>query len=382
MDRLADSIFLKEEHLIFRDQSRRFIQKHLAPHVDEWERDKTFPREVYTLLGDAGYLGVNFPKQYGGSEGDLFHMIILGEEIIRSGSSGVGASLGTVGIAMPPFLYAGTEAQKMKYLPKVLSGEWISALAVTEPGAGSDVAAVRTKATLDGDHYVINGAKTFITSGCRADLITAVVRTGGPGFGGISLLAVETDRPGFKVTRNLDKMGWHPSDTAEMVFEDVRVPVENLIGPENGGFAVLMRNFATERLTLATSAVEMAQLAYEESLKYARERRAFGKTIAGFQITRHKLAEMATGLDVCRTYNYALANRIIAGDNPIKEVAIAKNASTDMASRVIDQAVQIHGGFGYMREFLVERLYRDIRLYPIGGGTREIMNEIISKTIL
>ncbi len=382
MDRLADTLFLSDEHRIFRQQARRFVQERLAPHVDAWEAQKGFPREVYREMGRAGLLGVNFPEEVGGAGGDLLFGVILGEELVRSGSSGLGASLGTLGIAVPPILNAGTAAQKAAWLPRIMSGEWISALAVTEPGAGSDVASISTRAVRDGDDYIVNGAKTFITSGTRADFITTVVRTGGEGFGGISLLGIETDRPGFMVSRNLEKMGWHASDTAELSFTDVRVPASNLIGPENGGFGVLMLNFATERLLLATTAVEMAQMAYEESLRYTRERQAFGRPIAGFQVTRHKLAEMITGIDVCRTYNYALATRVIAGDRPIKEIAIAKNASTDMACRVIDQAVQLHGGFGYMREFLVERLYRDIRLYPIGGGTREVMNEIISKTII
>ncbi len=381
MKPMADQLFLSEEHRIFRTQVRKFVQTHLSPNVDQWERDKTFPREVYQKMGESGLLGVGIPEAYGGSGGDLFHSTILAEELTRSGSSGLGASLGTISIAMPPVLIAGTETQKTTWLPKVCSGQWISALAVTEPGAGSDVASVRTRAVRDGDHYIVNGAKTFITSGTRADIITTVVRTGGDGFGGISLLAIEPDPPGFHVSRHLAKLGWPASDTAELAFEDLRVPVENLIGPENGGFGILMQNFATERLTLAITAVEMAQMAYEESLKYTRQRQAFGRPLTGFQVTRHKLAEMATGIDLCRTYNYALASQIVAGQSPIKEVAMAKNASTDMACRVIDQAVQLHGGFGYMREYLVERLYRDIRIFPIGGGTREIMNEIISKTL-
>ncbi len=381
MARLADH-FLSEEHLIFREQTRRFVQDKLAPHVDEWEEKKHFPGEVYQWLGDAGLLGVTAPEEMGGAGGDLFYAMIFAEEMCRSGSSGLAAGVGSLGISLPPLIHHGTPEQVDKFVRPVLAGKKVSALGVTEPGAGSDVASIRTRAVRDGDHYIVNGAKSFITSGTRADFITTVVRTGGEGFGGISLLVIESNRDGFSVARNMPKMGWHASDTAELAFDNVRVPVENLIGSENGGFYLLMENFASERLSLAFMAVEMAQLAFEESMKYVQDRRAFGKTLAGHQVTRHKLAEMVAGIDLCRTYNYALAARIIAGDNPMMEVAIAKNKSVDMASEVIDQAVQLHGGYGYMREFLVERLYRDIRLFPIGGGTREVMNEIISKMIL
>lgn len=381
MTPMADTLFLKEEHRLFRDGARRFVSEHLAPHVNEWEDAGTFPREVYRQVAEAGFLGASFPEEYGGCGGDLLHLLVGAEALVRSGSPGLGASLGSLAIAIPPILHAGTDAQKERFLPPILAGEAIAALAVTEPDAGSDVASIRTRAVLDGDAYVVNGQKTFITSGTRADYITTVVRTGGEGYGGISLLVVETNRPGFTVSRDLKKMGWQASDTAEIVFEDLRVPKENLIGPVNGGFPILMGNFATERLLLAVAAVEMAQMAFEEALSYAQERRAFGRSISRFQVIRHKLAEMASAIDVCRTYNYALATQVIAGADPIQEVATAKNASTDMASKVIDEAVQIHGGYGYMREFLVERLYRDIRLYPIGGGTREVMNEIISKCL-
>jgi acyl-CoA dehydrogenase len=379
MGRLADDTFMKEEHLILREQMRRFVSDRIAPHVDKWEREETFPRELYKEVAAAGFLGVGFPEEYGGGGGDLLHAVIMTEELTRSGSPGLAGSLGSLGIALPPIINAGTEEQKRRWIPKVLSGEWIAALAITEPGTGSDVASVRTRAVLDGDEYVINGSKTFITSGTRADLVTLAVRTGGEGMQGVSLIGVETDRPGFTVANKLSKMGWAASDTAELVFEDLRVPAENLIGELNGGFLIMMQNFGAERIYLAAMAVEIAQMAFDEARRYSREREVFGRPIGKFQVTRHKLAEMATGLDVCRTYVYTLASRIAGGDVRIAEVAMAKNAAVDMAMRVVDQAVQIHGGYGYMREYLVERLYRDIRLYPIGGGTREIMNEIISR---
>jgi acyl-CoA dehydrogenase len=381
MAMMADDAFLSEEHRIFREQVRRFVTDRLAPHVDEWEQKKSFPREVYRQVAEAGYLGVGFPEEYGGSGGDLLHGVILSEELTRSGSPGLAAGLGSLSIALPPILQAGTEEQKRRWLPRVLSGEWIAALAVTEPGTGSDVAAIKTRAVRDENEFVLNGTKIFITSGTRADLVTVVVRTGDEGAGGISVIVVETDREGFSVGANLEKMGWHASDTGELIFEDVRVPAGNLLGDLNGGFGVLMQNFASERLLLAAQAVAIAEMAYEAALGYAQEREAFGRPIGKFQVNRHKLAGMATGIDVCRTYVYALASRIVAGDMRLTEVAMAKNAATDMACRVVDEAVQLHGGYGYMREYLVERLYRDIRLYPIGGGTREIMNELIARQL-
>lgn len=381
MEWIAETAYLDDEHRLFRTHLRRFIRDRITPHVDKWEDDKQFPRTLYTAFADAGYLGVGFPEEYGGAGGDLLHTIVLTEELNRSGSPGLAASLGSLAIALPPVVHAGTDEQRARWLPKVLSGEWIAALAVTEPSTGSDVAAVKTRAVRDGDEYVINGSKTFITSGARADFVTAVVRTGGDGMGGISLIGIEADRPGFVRGRTLEKMGWHASDTAELFFEDLRVPVDNLIGPENGGFMVLMQNFAGERLMLAASAVAIAELAYETTLDYVQQREVFGRPVARFQITKHKLADMVTAIDVCKTYVYTVASRLMAGDVLIKEVAMAKNACTDMASRVVDQAVQLHGGYGYMKGYLVERLYRDVRLYPIGGGTREVMNEIIAKQL-
>jgi len=366
---------------MLRQQVRRFVQERIAPHVDEWERQKTFPRSLYRETAEAGFLGVGFPEEEGGAGGDLLHTLIVAEELTRSGSAGIAASLGSLVIALPPVVRAGTAEQKRRWLPRVLSGEWIASLAVTEPGAGSDVASLRCRAVREGGDFILNGSKTFITSGTRADLVIAVVRTGDAGTSGLSLVGIETDRPGFSVGRNLEKMGWHASDTAELSFEDLRIPADNLIGPLDGGFGLLLQNFAAERLILAASAIVIAQMAFEAALEYGKTREAFGRPVAKFQVNRHKLAEMATGIDVCRTYVYALASRVVEGDVRFKEVAMAKNAATDMASRVVDAALQLHGGFGYMREYLVERLYRDVRIYPIGGGTREIMNEIIAKNI-
>lgn len=373
---------MSQEHDLFRTQLRRFVSERIAPHVDRWERECGFPRSLYIELAQAGLLGVGFAEELGGAGGDVFHQLVMAEELTRSGSPGLAASLGSLAIALPPIVIAGTAEQKARWLPKVLSGEWIAALAVTEPGAGSDVANLRTRARRDGDEWVIDGAKTFITSGTRADLLTVLARTGGEGAGGVSIFVVEAPRPGLTQGPNLDKLGWHASDTAEIFFDGVRVPADALVGGENAGFVVLMQNFASERLVLAATAVAIAQMAFEAALAYAKEREAFGKPLAGFQVTRHKLADMATAIAGARAHVEAVATRVAAGRPVVAEVAMAKNHATDVCSAVCDQALQLHGGTGFMRGTLVERLFRDARLYPIGGGTREIMNEIIAKTLL
>jgi acyl-CoA dehydrogenase len=305
----------------------------------------------------------------------------MAEELVLAGRSvGVTVGLNSHGIALPPILAHGTEEQKRRFVPPVLRGEKIAALAITEPAGGSVVASLRTTAARDGDGYVVNGAKTFITSGCRADIVTTAVRTGGPGHAGVSLLVIERDTPGFTESRKLKKTGWWASDTGELAFADCRVPAANLIGPENAGFIAIMTNFVGERLALAGQCVAIAELAYREAVAYARERQAFGRSIAGFQVTRHKLADMATRIAAARAITGEVAIRHARGEPAAGLAAMAKNAASDACSWVVDQAVQIHGGYGYMREVLVERLWRDSRLYPIGGGTREIMNEIISKT--
>ena len=324
---------------------------------------------------------MGFPEEYGGTPGDVFHRIVFMEEMLRCGSMGLVAGLGSLSIGMPPILNMGTDEQKARFVPPVLRGEKISALGITEPDAGSDVASIRTRAVPDGDHYVVNGAKTFITSGTRADLVTCAVRTGGPGYPGVSLLVIESDTPGFRVARKLRKMGWDASDTAELVFEDCRVPVANLLGEEGHGFLGIMQNFQHERLALCVMAYASAQLAFDKAMEYARQREAFGRPLVGFQVTRHKLVDMATKVDVARRYIYDLAARIEAGEVPIKEIAMAKNFGCEVAESVCREAIQILGGYGYAREYVVERIYRDVRLLAIGGGTTEIMKEIIWKAI-
>ncbi len=372
--------YFDPSHQLVRDSVRRFVEREILPDIDQWEEAESFPRELYLKTGAAGILGIGYPDSLGGShEGDLFAKVAASEELMRCGSGGLVAGLGSLDIGLPPILKWARPEIRDRVVPQVLAGEKISALAVTEPSGGSDVANLQTRAVRDGDFYRVSGSKTFITSGVRADFYTVAVRTGEPGFAGISLLLIEKGTPGFTVGRQLKKMGWWASDTAELFFDDCRVPVGNLIGAENMGFACIMGNFQSERLALALMANMTAQLALEESLKWARQREAFGKPIGKFQVLKHRLAEMATALEVSREFTYRQAAKMAAGQSVIKEISMAKNFATDTADRITTDAVQILGGLGYMRESLVERLYRDNRILSIGGGTREVMNEIISK---
>jgi acyl-CoA dehydrogenase len=371
--------YFTEEHQIFRTSIRKFVEKEIKPHIDQWEDEELFPVELYKKAADAGFLGLEYPEAYGGSPCDKFMNIAYTEEMIRAGSVGLVAGLGSYSIAMPPVLSMGTEKQKQKFLVPVLKGEKISALGITEPNAGSDVANIRTRAVRNGDHYIVNGSKTFITSGCRAHFITTAVRTGGAGYKGVSLLMIDSSTPGFTVAKKIRKMGWNASDTAELSFVDCRVPVENMLGGEGQGFVGIMINFQNERLALAVMAHAVAELALEESIKYAKTREAFGRTLSGFQVTRHKLVDMATQVEVAKQFNYRVAAKMQAGQDAIRDVSMAKNFACEVCDKVVYDAVQIHGGYGYAREYLVERLYRDSRILGIGGGTTEIMKEIISK---
>jgi len=372
-------LFETEEHAAIRATAKKFAAHHIMPHGADWEENEEFPVELYKTASAAGIQGIGYPEQLGGQGGDISHVLVACEELILAGRSvGTVVGLGTHGIALPPIVRFGTPEQQQRFVKPCLVDGKISALAITEPGGGSDVAALATRAEREGDHYIVTGAKTFITSGTRADFVTAAVRTGGPGHGGVSLLVIE--RKDFTVSKKLKKTGWWASDTAELHFDGARVPVANRIGPENGAFPMIMMNFANERLALASQCVAIAELAYREAVAYAKERNAFGKPIVGFQVTRHKLADMATRIAAARSLTGEVCTRILRGEQPAGLAAMAKNTATDMCSAVCDAAVQIFGGYGYMRETLVERLYRDARLYPIGGGTREIMNELIGKT--
>ncbi|MCP5161449.1 MAG: acyl-CoA dehydrogenase family protein [Hahellaceae bacterium] len=372
--------YFNDQHRMVRDTTRQFVQKHILPYIGEWEENHSFPRELYALAGQAGLLGIGYPEALGGSgENDLFMKIAFSEELMRSTSGGLVASLGSLDIALPPVVHWAQPALRDRVATEVIRGEKIAALAITEPGGGSDVAAIKTRAVRDGDHYRVNGSKTFITSGVRADYYTVAVRTGGEGYGGISLLLIEKGTPGFTVGRNLKKMGWWASDTAELFFDNCCVPKSHLIGAENGGFICIMQNFLKERLALSVMAYMSAQLALEACLEYVKQREAFGRPIGKFQVTRHKLVDMATEIEIAKEYCYRVASGIQAGKNPIKEVAMAKNFAVDVAEKVTREAVQIFGGMGYMRESVVERLYRDVKILSIGGGTTEIMKELIAK---
>lgn len=374
--------YFSESHAMVRKSVREFIKKEVLPFINDWEEAGGFPREIYRKAADMDILGIGYPEAYGGIPGDVFYRVAVTEELMRSGSGGFVAGLGSLNIAIPPILSMGTEEQKNRFIPPVLAGEKIAALAITEPGGGSDVAALQTTAVKDGEHYVINGCKTFITSATVADYVTCAVRTGDEGAHGISLIVIEAGVKGYSVSEKLKKTGWWASDTAEIYFDDCRVPVGNLLGEENKGFYGIMANFQSERLALAIMANMTARMALEEALKYSKERKVFGKTLTGYQVNRHKLVDMATAVEASTEFTYRVAAKIGAGIDQFKEVSMAKNFACSVSDKVTFDAVQIFGGHGYMRENLVERLYRDNRILSIGGGTTEIMKEIISKMIL
>jgi acyl-CoA dehydrogenase len=373
-----DGIF-DDTHAALRDSCRRFAEAEIAPHAIEWEEAGEFPRGLYKKAARAGILGVGFDEAVGGSGGGALHVVAAIEGLMRGGSTGVAVGLGSLGIALPAIVQSGDAALIERYVRPVLQGEKIAALAITEPGAGSDVAGVRTRAVREGDVYVVRGAKLFITSGVRADVLTTLVRTGDDPHGGLTFLVIERGYPGVSVSRALRKTGWWASDTAELSFDDVRVPVSNRLGEEGAGFGSVVRNFQMERLALAAYGCATAQMALEAAESYVRTREAFGRVIGRFQVVRHKLADMATRTLAAQTLTYQVAARIDAGETPMAEVSMAKNFAAETAVDVTYEAVQLHGGMGYMRETLVERLSRDARLLPIGGGTQEIMKEIIAK---
>jgi acyl-CoA dehydrogenase len=377
----APALDFGEEHALLRASVREFVAREVAPFVDGWERAGEVPRALHEKAAAADLLGIGFPEEAGGAGGDLFHTMVLVEELIQGGgSSGLCAALLTHGIALPPILAAGDAAHVQRWVRPTLAGRAIGALAVTEPDTGSDVARIRTRAVRDGDTYVVSGSKTFITSGARADFFTTLVRTGGPGAAGLTLLVVERGTPGFRVGRRLEKMGWWCSDTVELAFEDARVPVAHRLGEEGTGFARLMANFQTERLFLAVQAYATAQRCLDLALRWARAREVFGSPLAEKQVIRHKLAEMARQTDVAREYVRAAARRLRRGEEAAAmHVAMAKNTAVAACQFVVHEAVQIHGGLGCMRESEVERHYRDARILAIGGGATEIMNEIVAK---
>lgn len=375
------SPFYNKEHEDFRDQVRRFVEREIIPHVEAWETAESLPRELHRKAAEAGLLQIGFPEHCGGTEvPDLFYMIVLTEELARAGSGGLIASLMSHGIATPPIAHTGSAAQMARFAAPVLAGEKIAALAITEPGGGSDVANLKTKAVRDGDHYIVNGSKTFITSGMRADFITCAVRTGGDGMGGISLLVIEGDTPGL--TRSpLRKMGWHASDTATLYFQDCRVPVANRIGPENMGFMAIMLNFNQERIMLAAQAYAFARVCYEDALAYARERQTFGRPLIKNQVIRHKLVDMKMRLDAVKAHLDVLAWRVSNRQTPVAEVCLLKNHACTALEATANDAMQILGGAGYLRGSKVERIYRETKVLTIGGGSLEIMKDLAGKQL-
>ncbi|MCA9547149.1 MAG: acyl-CoA dehydrogenase family protein, partial [Myxococcales bacterium] len=335
---------LAEAHALFRESCRRFAREHIAPHVIEWEEAETFPRELYRAAAQIGLQGAGLPEAYGGSGEDLLLPLVAIEGLLEGGSTGVVVGLQSLGIALPPILQLGTEAQKQRYVPPAIAGETVWALAITEPGTGSDVAGIRTRARRDGDDYVLDGAKLFITSGARADHVTVLARTGEDPHGGLTFFVVDKGTPGFTVSKALKKTGWRASDTAELAFDGVRVPKDQRIGPEGSGFRALMGNFQNERLSLAFFGHATAEIALRDALAYAKERQAFGRPIGKFQVTRHKLAHMATQVLAARTLNYAVAQRVAAGQVDVAQISMAKNFAAEVAVAVCHDAVQIHGG--------------------------------------
>jgi len=371
------------ERRLLRESAARFAEERLVPNLSAWEAEGRVPVSAHRELAEAGLLGIGFPESAGGEGGDPVDAFVVAEQIILSGgSSGLVAALFTHGIALPHLVAAGDAALIQRVARPVLAGEAIASLAVTEPDGGSDVAGLRTRAELDGDDYIVTGSKLYITSATRADFITTAVRTGGEGAGGISLLVVETDRPGVSISAPLQKMGWWCSDTAEISFDGVRVPRANLVGEPGSGFLAIVQQFAAERLSIAVQAYATAQRCLDLSLAWCAERSTFGRPLASRQVVQHRLAEMAREVDVARTYTRAVVADWLAGEDVLMRVAMAKNTAVGACDRVVDAAVQLHGGFGYMREAEVERHYRDSRILGIGGGTTEIMTEIVARMLV
>ena len=374
---------LTEEHDAFRETMRRFVAKEIAPHATEWDEAGEFPREMYLKAGAAGLLGVGFPEEYGGTPADLLMHVVLSEEIALGGSGGVHASLFSHSIGAPPIANAGSEEMKRRVLASISAGEKISALAITEPSGGSDVARLLTSAKLEGNEYVVNGEKTFITSGMRADYYTVAVRTGGPGASGVSLLLIERDRPGF--TRfELKKMGWWCSDTATLNFDHCRVPAANLIGEENSGFRIIMRNFNSERLGMSASAVGFAQVCLDDAVAWAQERRTFGKRLVEHQAIRHKLVDMQMRIHAARAMVYDTAYKLMQapGDAAaIAQLCMTKNFATRTMQFCADEAVQTLGGAGFVRGSRAERVYREVKVMTIGGGAEEIMKDLAARQL-
>ena len=367
-------------HAALRATGAEFVRREVVPHLQEWEDAGEIPRALHRTAGELGLIGVAFPESVGGGGGDLLDSLVLQEAMFEAGaSSGLMAGLFTAGIALPHIAASGDADLVDRFVRPTLAGELIGSLAITEPGGGSDVARLRTTAVRDGDHYVVDGAKTFITSGVRADFVTAAVRTGGAGHGGISLLVIEKGTPGFTVDRSLRKMGWHCSDTAELSFDGCRVPVANLVGAEGTGFGQIAEQFVVERIALAVHGYGIAARSLELAAAYCRDRETFGRPLLANQVVQHTLVEMRRQVEVARAYTRSVAERHVAGELVVAEACLAKQTAVDCAAFVCDRAVQLFGGSGYMHGTEVERHYRDARILPIGGGADEVLRDLTAK---
>lgn len=375
--------FLTEQHQLFRESFRGFLEKEIRPRIDTLEALGEVPRDIYKLLGDMGYLGLSLPEAYGGSNLDAWYSVIFTEELSRMNSGGFGAAIGAhSGLAMTHINAAGTSLQKEAYLIPGIQGERIGCLAVTEPDGGSDVQAIRTTAIKDGNDYIVNGSKTFITNGVNSDYMVTAVKTDPSNKAkGISMLIIDRDLPGVSAHR-LDKLGWKASDTGEIAFADVRVPAAQLLGVEGQGFFYIMQHFVTERLAMAVSGYAAAAYAVEVTLQYMDQRTAFGKKINKFQVLRHRIAQMSAEIAMNKAFVYSLYRRYIDGDYLVKEASMAKLLATQLSDKVCTECLQMYGGYGYMEDYPLARMYRDSRLGQIGGGTSEILCEIISRMLI
>lgn len=375
--------YFTEDHLLFRKSLQDFLQKEVVPHVDTWEKTGEIDRFIWKKFGDMGYFGLNYPEKYGGLELDLFYTVIFLEELQKVNSGGFAAAMWAHKyLAMTHLNEDGNEDIKERYLVPSIAGDLIGCLCVTEPFGGSDVAGMRSTAVKQGDHYLLNGSKTFITNGVYSDYLVVAAKTSPEkGNKGMSIFVVDRDTPGIEATK-LDKLGWRASDTGEISFTDVKIPLENLMGEEGQGFKYIMQHFAFERLIMGINAHARTEYALEYAVKYMSEREAFGKKINQFQALRHKVADIASELEMIKTFNYSVAQRMDAGEYVVKEASMSKLLSTKIADKAIYDCLQLLGGYGYMEDYPMARLFRDSRLGPIGGGTSEILKEIIAKAVV
>ena len=378
-----NNVYFSEEHKLFRESLRDFLQKEVVPHIEKWEKTGEIERFIWTKMGEMGYFGLASPEEYGGLDLDIFYTVIFLEELQRINSGGFAAAMWAHAyLAMTHLKAEGDSFIKEKYLAPSIAGEKIGCLCITEPFGGSDVAGMRSTAVLEGDHYILNGSKTFITNGVYSDYLVVAAKTSpDKGNKGLSIFVIDRDAEGVSATK-LDKLGWRASDTGEIAFNDVKVPVANLMGEEDKGFTYIMQHFALERLIMGVNAHARAEFALEYAMKYMSERTAFGKTIDRFQALRHSVAEMASEIEMVKAFNYSIAHNLNTGDYVVKEASMSKLLSTKIADEVIYKCLQMLGGYGYMEDYPLARMFRDSRLGPIGGGTSEILKEIIAKMVI